>query len=813
MPLNPGTTIGSYTVTAKIGEGGMGEVYQARDTKLDRDVALKVLPEAFTADRDRLARFEREAKVLASLNHPNIGTIYGLEEAEGVRALILELIEGPTLADRIAQGPIPIDEALPIAKQIAEALEAAHEQGVIHRDLKPANIKVKADGTVKVLDFGLAKALAGDAQGPDLSQSPTMTASMGGTREGVILGTAAYMSPEHARGQTLDKRTDIWSFGCVLYEILTGRAAFGGETLSDTIANVIEREPAWAALPADLPAVFAHSLRRCVRKNPRQRVHDVADVRLAMEDAFETTVAAPFAPVAAPQLQIWQRPIPAAIGALVMAAITGAGVWNLTRPEILPADLVRFSIVPSPPLDLPGVSESLAISPDGMQIVYRSPGNQLNLRPIDQLVGVPLRGAEGSGIFFSPDSESVGFVSPRTTLQTVDTVGGSPVTVTQSPNRIAGATWGADNQIIFGTADSGLFRVAGGGGEPEALTMPDREQQEQAHAFPFIIPDTEAVLFAILGIGPPRTNELAVLDLDTGDVTPLGLTGVSPRYVSTGHLVYAGDGGAIRAVAFDATSLEVTGGPVSLVEGVRIRGIGAADFSISDNGRLVYFLGINRTSGPQSFVWVDRDGREEPVPVAPDSFEEFNLSPEGDRVAVRVSGDDPYVAIVDVNGGTATRLTFESDNVGALYPTWTHDGTRVAFGPPLSWKHADGSGEVETLSDDPVRLPQAFSADGTTLIFRDRLPGSEDAVGMLTLEGDRSSTILLDEGFTERSAVLSPDGRWLAYSSNETGQFEVYVKPFPDVEAGRWPISSGGGARGRCGIRRETNCSTRDQTA
>ena len=433
MPLQPGTTLGPYTVTAKIGEGGMGEVWQARDTKLDRDVALKVLPEAFTSDPDRLARFEREAKVLASLNHPNIGSIYGLEEAEGVRALVLELVEGPTLADRIKQGPIPIDEALPIAKQIAEALEAAHERGVIHRDLKPANINVKDDGTVKVLDFGLAKAFQPDASGPNLSQSPTISLTAAATQMGMVIGTAAYMSPEQASGKAVDKRADVWAFGVVLYEMLTGTRPF------------------------------------------------VDDVRLAMKGTFETAVASS-KPIAAPQLQVWQRPIAAALALLAVAAIASLAVWTMTRPEVTPAEVMRFAIVPpdTAPLDLRGNREDLVISRDGADIIYtaRLSGggvSQLYRRPIDQLAGEPLRGTEGVvGPFVSPDGEWVGFVpfSDRTTLQKVSIFGGPPITLTESQNDIYGASWGTDDQIIFGT-EAGLFRVPGGGGEPESLTTPE----------------------------------------------------------------------------------------------------------------------------------------------------------------------------------------------------------------------------------------------------------------------------------------------------------------------------------------------------
>ena len=427
MPLSPGTTLGPYAVTAKIGEGGMGEVYRARDTKLDRDVALKVLPQAFTDDPDRLARFEREAKVLASLNHPNIGGIHGLEESDGIRALVLEYIEGPTLADRIAQGPIPVDEALPIAKQIAEALEAAHEAGVIHRDLKPANIKLKPDGTVKVLDFGLAKALDPLPDG-DPSQSPTLTAAA--TQMGVIIGTAAYMAPEQGKGKAVDRRADIWAFGCVFYEMLSGQRSFAGETISETLADVMKTEPAWNRLPADLPSKLTNLIRRCLTKEPRQRMRDIGDVRLAMEGAFETTVTAPSAPVV-PQLQVWQRPIPAAVFVLAVAAIAALAAWALMPVSRQPVARFAASVPPSAAVALSNDQNDVAISPDGSRVIYQAADNMLHVRTLDQLEGAPLRGTEGAeNPFLSPDGAWVGFHDDADdALKKVSILGGPPVTI------------------------------------------------------------------------------------------------------------------------------------------------------------------------------------------------------------------------------------------------------------------------------------------------------------------------------------------------------------------------------------------------
>ena len=799
--------IGGYRVTAKIGEGGMGEVYRARDTSLDRDVAIKVLPEAFTSDPDRLARFEREAKVLASLNHPNIGAIYGLEKSGDTRALVLELVEGPTLAERIKQGPIPVDEALPIAKQIAEALEAAHEQGIIHRDLKPANVKIKDDGTVKVLDFGLAKAFQPDASDVSASMSPTISLTAAATQMGMVIGTAAYMAPEQASGKAVDKRADVWAFGVVLYEMLTGTRPFVGDDVSKTLARVIDREPEWSALPTKMPPVLGNFLRRCLEKDRKQRVHDIADVRLAMGGAFETAVSTSAEPIVTTQLQVWQRPISVALLVVASTAVVGLGVWALTRPDIMPADLMRFAIVPpdDAPLNYVGGLLDLAISPDGTHVVYKGPalssqGPQLHLRPIDQLLGAPLRGGEGGlGPFVSPSGEWVGFThfSNQRTLQKVSIFGGPPVTLTESPFFILGASWGTDDQIIFGTTSSGssepgasgLFRVSGGGGEPVALTTLDTEQGETSHTWPFIIPGREAVLF-VIGAGTPlTTGQLAVLDLASEQVTRLGLSGVSPRYVRTGHLVYAAEDGSVRAAPFDATSLEVTGNPVPLVEGIVVKPTGAANFSISDNGRLVYAVGSGIAGVRASFVWVDRDGREEPVEAEPRSYQEFALSPDGSRIAVRVSGDNPDVWVYDITRNTSTRLTFEESD--DRFPTWTPDGTRVAFGAPLAWKLADGTDQVEVLAEGSAQFPQAFSPDGDVLVFEER-SGSFD-IGTLALDSDQSPTLLLQGEFNERNPSLSPDGRWIAYESNESGVTEIYVRPFPDVDAGRWQVSGGSG--------------------
>ena len=802
MALESGTRVGIYEVTAKIGEGGMGEVYQARDTTLDRDVALKVLPEAFTADPDRLARFQREAKVLASLNHSNIGAIYGLEAAGETQALVLELIEGPTLADRIAEGPIPVDEALTIAKQIAEALEAAHEQGIIHRDLKPANVKVKSDGTVKVLDFGLAKAVASDAGGRSASTSATMSLTASATQMGMVIGTAAYMAPEQAKGKPVDKRADIWAFGVVLLEMLSGKRLFTGETASETLAAVMMQEPAWDRLPADLPTKLDNLLRRCLQKDPKERVRDIGDVRLAMQGAFETTIRVAEESTAVAPPQFWQRPVMAGAILGVTTLTVAAAMWVATRPAPpTPAPVNRFVVNTNAqgifsPI---GLTQNLHVSRDGQQIVYQSVADdlttpQLAIRHAEQIEVVRLRGSErGRAPFMSPDGDWVGFLDfARRSIQKVSTFGGPPVMLVQAANLISGASWGEDDQIVFGTNGGGLSRVSGGGGESEPLTTLDTEEGDVGHMWPFVISEHDVVLFVITSGAPLQTGELAVLDLQTGETTRLGVAGVSPHYVSTGHIVYAAADASLRAVPFDVDSLEVVGSPVPLVEDISVGGSGSADFSISGDGDLVYAIGVAGGGLQRSFVWVDRSGNEEPIPAESANYAEFALSPDGNRVAVHVQESaGGTVRIYDLERDTSTRLTFEEDGV-ARWPIWTPDGERVAFwGSEVNWKASNGTGATEVLNQGTQQLPQAFSPDGSELVVLDLSNGGN--LSVIDVAGGDSATVLLGEDYTERNASLSPDGKWLAYQSDETGEFQVYVRPFPNVQEGRWQVSSDGG--------------------
>ena len=661
---------------------------------------------------------------------------------------------------------------------------------------------------MKVLDFGLAKALD-PSPDADPSQSPTLTVAA--TQMGVIMGTAAYMSPEQAKGKVVDKRADVWAFGVVVYEMLTGHRTFDGGDVSEVMAKVIMSEPGWDALPTELPPVFGTYLRRCLQKDPRERLRDIGDVRLAMAGAFDVPapppVELPETPVAAPQLKVWQQPAAVATSVLAALVVGGLAIWTTMRPA--PEGLVRFSIIPpeTAPLSLGGVLRDLAISPDGTQVVYKGlnptrTGPQLNLRPIDQLEGAPLRGSEGGvGPFVSPNGEWVGFVRGQglTTLEKVSIFGGPPVTLTESPNGIAGASWGADDQIIFGTLGGGLFRVSGGGGEPDALTTLDTDSGERGHYWPSIIPGANAVLFVTATAAPLTTGQLAILDLDAEEVTQLGLAGVSPHYVSTGHLVYAAEDGSVRAVPFDTASLTVTGSPVPLIEGVSVKPSGAANFSLSDNGRLVYALRAGGGVIERSLVWVDREGEEIQIPAPPREYVSARVSPDGTRVALAITDQENDIWVWNTPDGPLTRLTFAAET--DIYGHWTPDGDRVVFSSGrdsdtqnVYWKAADGTGTAERVAEsDTFLYVDAVTPDGTRVIARSTLPTRGDDLIVATLDGDPAIQTLVSTEFSERNAALSADGAWVAFESDESGTYEVYVRPFPDVEAGRWQVSTAGG--------------------
>ena len=804
MSLSAGARLGPYEVVAPIGAGGMGEVYRARDTKLNRDVALKVLPEAFVLDPDRLARFKREAQVLASLNHPSIAAIYGLEESNGVQALVLELVEGPTLLDRISQGPIPLDDALPVAKQIAEALEAAHERGIIHRDLKPANIKVRHDGTVKVLDFGLAKALAPVAAGmagDELSHSPTITGPAA-TRVGVLLGTAAYMSPEQARGQPIDKRTDVWAFACVLYEMLTGQAAFPGTDISEVLAAVIKSEPAWSALPTATPWKLQALLRRCLQKAPRQRLHDIADARLEIDETLAAPASEPGEIVRVVLPSTWRRVATHVSTALVGTVVGGALVW-LTFPVLPPFAVSRFNITPpsAAVLTISGSDRDLAITRDGTHVVYAGVnGSALFVRALDQLEATPLTGLGAPrGPFLSPDGQWIGFSDGGTALKKVALNGGPAVLLVRRAPGIRGASWGPENVIVFATDDpaTGLQRIPAEGGSPSLLTRPNRAAGEADHLWPEFLPDGRAVLFTITATtGSPDDASVAVLDLRSGAQTTLIRGGRHAQYVRSGHLVY-GVAGSLRAIPFDLTNRTVIGGPVPVVPEVVTSLDGVTNAAVADNGTLVYVPGA--TVGPErTLVWVDRQGREEPLKAPIRAYQYPRLSPDGRRVALDMRDQERDVWTWDFIRETPTRVTFDPGL--DEFPVWTPDSQRLVFSSSRAgvWnlfrQTADGTGAIERLSETAnAQAPSAISPDGTRLVFVEQFPETGLDLMMLRLDQQPNVEPLVRTTFDESNADISPDGRWLAYQSNASGSNEVYVRPFPDVNDGQWLVSSGGG--------------------
>ncbi len=808
--LAVGQRVGAYEIVSSLGAGGMGEVYRARDTRLKRDVALKILLPSVVDDPDRLLRFTREAQLLASLNHPHIAHLHGIEEAAStgpgqpvLRALVMELVEGPTLADRISRGAIPIDEALPIAAQIADALEAAHAQGIVHRDLKPANIKVRPDGTVKVLDFGLAKALEPAAE-PDgasaLANSPTITAPAM-TQQGVILGTAPYMSPEQARGAAVDRRTDIWAFGCVVYEMLSGRAPFAGGTVSDVIAAIIGREPEWAALPAPTPQSVRRLLRRCLEKDRRRRLADAADAKLEIEEGLGGSPADAALPP-----RRGMRPVAVASALGAMALVTAFSVWAVMHPGPLePLAATRFAIVPAPASAVVATAayRDIALSRDGDRIVYSGPKGQLFVRALDELDPAPLAGiANALDAFLSPDGRWVAFftgVSGELRKMSID--GGVPVALCRYTGSPRGGSWGVDDTIVFATNEptTGLFRVGARGGSPEMLTKPDASKaMESDHLLPSVLPDGRGVLFTITATSSSSNAQIAVLDLKTGQHRIVIQRGSQGEYIPTGHLVYA-SAGSLWAIAFDLDSLESRGDPVLVVPEV-LASAGAAKFSVSRTGTLAYLRGTpGGGAEPSTLVWVRRDGRVDPVAAPPHRYRNPRISGDGARVVLALDEPDYDIFSWDFARRALTRLTFDPGH--DWYPGWTPDGRAVVFTsgrtgvPHLFRRLADGTGREEQLtSGSNVQFGSpSFSLDGTRLVFNEVVPGSGEDVMQLALSGTPHTEPLLHTNFAERNARISPDGRWVAYESNESGQEEIYVRPFPNVADGRWQISNEGG--------------------
>ncbi len=785
MTLSPGTRLGPYEIASPLGAGGMGEVFRARDTKLNRDVAIKVLPAAFAQDSERVARFRREAQVLASLNHPNIAAIHGLEESGGVVALALELVEGEDLAERLKRGAIPVEESVAIAKQIAEGLEAAHEKGIVHRDLKPANLKLTKEGLVKILDFGLAKAYEreGVTDGA-ISQSPTMSRQM--TEAGVIFGTAAYMSPEQARGGTVDKRSDIWAFGVVLFEMLTGKRLFTGETVSDTLAAVLRQEIDWKALPASTPPGLRPLLERCLDRDAKRRLRDIGEARVAFEEPIVThdTVRA----------SSGLRALPWALAVLLALAL-----WALWPPAPTPVPPLRLSAELGAEVSLStDFGPTTILSPDGRLLAFvGSKGAEerplLYLRPLDQLEASPLSGTEGArGPFFSPDGESIAFFVDRK-LKKISVSGGGVVTLCDAGDP-RGGTWAEDGTIFFtptGAPGQGLSRVSSAGGTPSTLTTPDPASQEITHRWPQALPGGKAVLYTARAggmFGGGTTLVVHSLESNTRKVVHRG--GHHGRYLPSGHLVFI-DEGTLFAAPFDLDRLELTGQPVPALADVTADSrVGGAQFAFSRDGTLVYQRGEGGLTTP--IQWMDREGKLQPLRAAHGVYSNIRFSPDGGRLALdMIEGKNRDVWVYEWGRDTLSRLTLDPGEDRG--PVWSPDGRRIAFSSTrdqapgdLYWQRPDGTGEAERLTEsENMQFPTSWHPSGKFLAFQELNPQTGFDILILPLTGDDASgwkpgkpTEFLNGPFDELMPAFSPDGRFLAYSSNESGRFEVYVRRF-----------------------------------
>ncbi len=852
-PVVVGAQFGPYRVESLLGAGGMGAVYRATDTVLGRQVAIKILPADVAADPEWVARFRREAQALAALNHPNVGAIYGFETLDGrtgsAFCLVLELVEGPTLAEKLNQGPLPVEEALAIAQQIADALDAAHQQRIVHRDLKPGNIKVRDDGTVKVLDFGLSKVAtlsenvderSAFVRGPSLSPTivpPPITAA------GTILGTAAYMSPEQAKGHPVTRTTDIWAFGCVLYEMLTGRVPFKGDSTTDTLALIVRGEPDFGLLPSTTPPGIRTLLRHCLHKEQRRRWQDAASLRIAIEDAraAPTGVATP-AELTRPLN--WRRMIVSAFVVVAAAALSALGAWSLARQEP-PRAVARVLIGVSPAsqiartLQLPNARpfrSAIALSPDGMSLVFvgalpeglstavfspslRGPGapprliqgsRQLYLRTMDQLNATPIEGTErAESPFFSPDGRWVGFwqagaagLAQLGELKKVPIRGGPAVTLCRTALP-AGITWGPNGRIIFANhGGGGLWQVTDAGGTPEMLTTPDAANGELSHSLPHVLPDGNAVLFTVQRSRSGWDDaQVVVRSLVTGEQKLLVDGATDAQYVASGHLVYARLG-TLLAQPFDVTRLEVTGKPVGVVDDVMhdvnspftIGNSGAAQFSVSSNGTLAYLPGGAAAEGDYISVWVDRSGVDTEVGIPPRTIASRpRISPDGGRIA--------FPALEGIGMFDVARRSFQLLTPSAWGPlqtrapefrfvVWHPNGERVAFSGAdgdLYWMTADGSGHAERLTvgdanaraSGRVQVPASWSPDGRTLVFTQRVGSNRDIWALTVGDPVPATRPFVLSPSDEPSAEISPDGRYLAYESNQSGRLEIYVQPFP----------------------------------
>ena len=801
MAITIGQQLGPHEITALLGKGGMGEVYRARDTRLNRDVAIKVLPDVFANDPERITRFHREAQSVAALNHPNIAAIYDLEEANGEKFLVLELVEGETLADVLQRGPFPLDETLNVAHQICEALEAAHQKGVIHRDLKPANVKITPEGKVKVLDFGLAKAFDSVPASGNLSYSPTLT--LAGTQAGVILGTAAYMSPEQAKGFNTDQRSDVFSFGCVLYELLAGRATFDGDTVSEVLASVLKSEPDFSLLPDNLNPRIRALLRRCLEKNPRRRWYAIGDVRLEIEAIRENPMAEAAeqpAPVVRPKPS-WKRVVPALLVTLILGVVAGMSVWYL-KPSV-PLTVTRFAVSLAEGQQFTNAGRNVvAISRDGTQIIYVA-NRGLYHRSMQELEARLIPGTDMQASVlnpvFSPDGRSVVFWSGLdSTLKKIAVTGGAAVTICPADAPF-GMSWGTEG-ILFGQGSKGIMKVSENGGKPEPLVS--LKNGELAHG-PQTLPGGKAVLFTLApGTGTDQwdKSQIVVQTLNSGERKPLIEAGSDARYLPTGHIVYA-FGGTLFAVPFDPGRMQVTGGQVPVVEGVRraFNATGTAQFSVSDTGSLIYVPGPVSPVGAQLMLaLMDRKGTLNPLKVPPKAYGFPRVSPDGKQIAFGIEdGKDANVWIYDVAGTSAIRqLTVGGAN---RYPIWSMDSQRVAFQSDregdfgIFWQRADGSGTAERLTKPEqgvAQIPDSWSPNSQKFSFT-AIKGSEAAVRIYSLQDKKETLFAQMPSVALRWSAFSPDGHWLAYTSNQTGRNQIWVQPFPATGA-KFPIVSGG---------------------
>ncbi len=787
MALVPGSRVGSYEVVSTLGAGGMGEVYRATDTRLGRDVAIKVLPASLAQDPERLARFDREARTLASLNHSHIAQIYGVEESGATRALVMELVGGETLAERIDRGPVALDEALAIARQIADALGAAHDLGIVHRDLKPANVKITDAGIVKVLDFGLAKAIEPGGSGSGASMLTTVT-SPAMTQAGIILGTAAYMAPEQARGKAVDKRADIWAFGVVLYEMVTGARPFGGDNVTDTIAAVVKEQPDISRVPHPLRRLVT----RCLEKEPARRLRDVGDAWDLLDHGATAATAA------APRRTRALLGLTAAIATGALVALAAVLIlWAPWRFEA-PAPIARFAIVmpQAAPLSASVTDRQIDISPDGRRVAYIAGATTLGrlmIRDLDQIEPRQLTDfANVRSPFFSPDGRWVAFFA-GSDLFKVALAGGPPILLTRLTTNTRGGTWSSDGTIIIATSDrkTGLLILPDSGGDGKPLTsVPDRTTD---HMFPSALPNGRGVLYSVRV--DDAEGRIAVRDAATGVSKDIIPAGDQAFYAESGHIVYA-SAGTLYAVAFNLDRLETTGEPVAVASNVASRGTGATDFAVSKSGTLVYAPGNADVDARRSLVWVDRRGVETPLPTPNRAYFALRLSPDGTRVAIDIRDQERDIWVLDIGRDTLSRLSFGRGL--DTFPVWTPDGRNIVYsraaGGGLLMRAADGTGQEQAVGGDGfLQFAQSFTPDGKRLLVTQQR--SSNDLLLLNINPAGGETAVVDSPFVDGPGEISPDGRWLAYQSNESGQDQVYVRPLDTQAAGRVQVSSAGGTK------------------